>query len=124
VDGETVFEADFHFAEVGRLLEEIAFGFGRGCLCPRAFEAWGALTLLPMMVREQDPFDALDTNLLQMVEHAAVAKVDQQRSFAIPQDIDVAGVPPDEEVRSKTWVNWYEVGRGGREAEPRQYCSQ
>jgi len=34
-----------------------------------------------------------------MVEHAAIAEVNQQRRIAVADDVDVAGVGPGEEVR-------------------------
>jgi hypothetical protein len=32
VNGEAIFEADVHFAELGRILEQVAFDFRRGHL--------------------------------------------------------------------------------------------
>src|SRR5687767_4947220 len=39
-----------------------------------------------------------------MVEHAPVTEIDQERSIAVAQDIDVAGVGPDKEMRMRPCV--------------------
>src|SRR5258706_1387608 len=63
------------------------------------------------MVGGENPGDLLDAELGQMVEDAGVAQVDQQRRVPVAEDVDVAGVGPDEEVRKMD---------GTRLAEPRQ----
>ena len=45
-----------------------------------------------------NPFNAFDANVLQVIEHAAIAQVDEQSGLAIPQGINIAGVGPDEQV--------------------------
>jgi hypothetical protein len=68
-----------------------------------------------MMIGKQDPFDAFHSNLTEMSKHAAVAKIDQQRSIAVTQDINVAGVRPGEQVgsvlRGRTGERGGESGR-------------
>ena len=89
---------------------------------PRAGAAQprSALTLLPMMGGEQDPFDAFDANLFKMIEHAAVPELDEERGLAIAKDINAAGVAPDEEVAGKAWVNRDQLGGPGGEAQAQE----
>ena len=124
VDSEAVVEADFHLAEVRGFFEKVPFSLGSGDLRAGASEPGGALALLPMMVGEQDPFDALDANFLEMIQHASVPKVDEKGGVAISNHIDVAGVAPDRDVRGEPGVNWSEVGGGGREQKKRQSHTQ
>ena len=76
-----------------------------------------------MMVGKENPLDVLDANVLQMIEHAAIAKVDEQRGVAVPQDIHVAGVGPDRQVRRQPGKR-SKAGGKAREAEARQDRSQ
>jgi hypothetical protein len=52
-----------------------------------------------MVMREQHPLDALYANRAKVVEHTAIAEVDEQRSVTVAKDIDVAGVGPPVQVR-------------------------
>jgi hypothetical protein len=67
-----------------------------------------------MVVREQHPLDALYADFAQMVQHAAVAEVNQQRRVTRPQHVHVAGVHPDEEVGLPARVRLLEFSPGGR----------
>ena len=51
------------------------------------------------MMGEEHPLDALHADLREMVEHAAVAEVNEQRRVAIAKHIDIARIGPDEQVR-------------------------
>jgi hypothetical protein len=65
------------------------------------------------MMREQHPLDPLHTDLAEMVQHAAIAEVNQQRRLAIADDVDVAGVGPGEQVRMPLGIGLGEAtGRG------------
>ena len=57
-----------------------------------------ALALLAMMMREEHPLHAPHANLAEMVQHASITKVDEQCGIAITQDVDIAGVGPQEGV--------------------------
>ena len=63
-----------------------------------------------MMIGEQNPLDSMYADLAGMFQHAAVAEIDQQRGIAVTQNMDVAGVCPDEEVRQRLGVR---LGKGG-----------
>ena len=63
-----------------------------------------------MMIGEQNPLDLLHANVREMFQHAAVTEIDQQRGLTITQDMDIAGVCPDEEVRQRLGVR---LGKGG-----------
>ena len=98
MDGEGVAEGDVDLAEAGGVLEQRSFGFGGGEFGGGAFEAWGALALLAVVMREQNPLDAIDADFGEVVENAAVAEVDQQRRVAVAEDVDGGGIGPGEEV--------------------------
>ena len=55
-----------------------------------------------MVMREEHPFHPPHADLREMIEHAAVAQIDQQRRIAIPQHVHVARIGPDEQIRPAT----------------------
>ncbi len=96
--GILISQRGLHLAERRRPLKQRPLGFGPGEFHIVAFELRIALALLAMVVREEDPLDALDANLREMVQDAAIAEVDQNGRVAIANDVDVAGVGPEEDV--------------------------
>src|SRR5262245_40103829 len=79
VNGKGVAKIDVHFPEVKRMLEKRALRL-RSCnfrpaLTPRA-QLRRALTLLAVMMGEQHPLDTSDADLIEMIEHTAVAQID------------------------------------------------
>ena len=58
---------------------------------------------------KKNPFDAAHADFGEMVQHAAVAEVDQERRIAVAKDIDIAGVSPDEEVGQSLGVDLAEA---------------
>ena len=62
-------------------------------------------------------------DLAGMFQHAAVAEIDQQRGIAVTQNMDVAGVRPDKEVRQSFRCRTREGSSGnlhGRDAHERK----
>ncbi len=102
VDAVRVPQRGLHLAKLAGPLEERSFRIGGGQLHAGSDlgrgQAGRSLALLAMMVREEDPLDAGDADLAEMIEDAAVPKVDQQGRVAVLQDIDIAGVGPEVEV--------------------------
>ena len=70
------------------------------------------------MVGEQDPLDAFHADLRQMIQHTAVAQVDEQRGIAIPEHIDIAGVGPDQQIGRSRGIDWAESRRAESPPEP------
>jgi len=54
-----------------------------------------------MVMGDQHPLDLLDADLAQVVQHAAVADVDQQGRLALAEHVDVADVLPDQQLDAR-----------------------
>ena len=102
VHGKRVFKAHLHFAEIGWPLEKRPFRFRRrhfGAEAGRSgFQPRCALALLSMVMSKQHPFDLPHADFHEMLQDAAVAQVNEQGRFAVPQHINIAGIRPNEEV--------------------------
>ena len=123
---ERVSEAHVHLAKVQRTLEQRSFCFGCGdlgaALTPRP-ELRRTLSLLAMVVGEQDPLDPFHADVREVFQHAAIAEIDQQRGIAVTQDMDVTSVRPNKEVGQSFRCRLREGSSGnlhGRDAHERK----
>ena len=84
--------------EVGGFGEQAAFVGGDGDRDVAFDGAEIALALVAMVVSVEDPVHFGDAEVLEMVEDAARSEVDQHRTGAVADDVDVAGVLEKEQV--------------------------
>ena len=111
VDRVRIAEANLHPAEVGGPLEQGALGLRRGDARAGASEPGRSQALFPMMMGQEHPLDPAHPDVGEPVQHAAVAQIDQQRRVTIAEDVDVAGVGPDKQIRREGRVDGPPRGR-------------
>ena len=98
VNGVLVVQCRTPFAKLQRRLKQFLLQPGSRDFRSLAIDDADPLTELPMVIREQNPFDVFDAVLLQFIEHAAIAKIDEQGRIAVSQHIGVACISMNEDV--------------------------
>ena len=91
---EFVIEARVPMAKLIGGLEESLLVLRRGGLGCLTVQLRRSLALLAMMIGEEHPLDLLHADLRQMLQHGAIAQIDEQGAAIMLQHINVAGVPP------------------------------
>src|SRR5262245_29210118 len=87
------------FAELEGSLEECLLLLGSGNLSRCVVDAGNPLALFAVMVGEENPLDFFDPDLLQMVEDRSVSEVEEDRRFTVAENVNIASVLVDKDVR-------------------------
>jgi hypothetical protein len=56
------------------------------------------------MVREEDPFHFLNSDFGQVIKQTSIPEVYEQTGPSLPEQIHIAGIAPDEEVREQLFI--------------------